>query len=120
MENKYSQRIFYRFVNFINKIFGKKVEQEVLGSSEISEKKEAKSDFFDEIRIYNEENKELLDLQRKYENKEVSLGMMSNEEIHELNLLYKRQVSDLMEKLNDKKAQLAVMKNKIEVYSENI
>ena len=46
--------------------------------------------------------------------------MMSNEEIHELNLLYKRQVSDLMEKLDDKKEHLVVMKNKIEGYSENI
>lgn len=124
MENKYLQvrkeSIFTRFVNFIKGIFGKKVEQEIPAPVETIEKKEVKSNFFDEIRIYKEENKELLDLQSKYENNEIDLCVMSNEEIHELNSLYKRQVSDLKKKLDDKKTQLALMKNRIKSYSANM
>lgn len=124
MENKYLQvrkeSIFTRFVNFIKGIFGKKVDQEIPATVEITEKKEDKSSFFDEIRIYKEENKELLDLQSKYENNEIDLCVMSNEEIHELNSLYKRQVSDLKRKLDDKKTQLQIMKNRIKSYSANM
>lgn len=124
MENKYLQvrkeSIFTRFVNFIKGIFGKKVEQEIPAPVETIEKKDVKSNFFDEIRINKEENKELLDLQSKYENNEIDLCVMSNEEIHELNLLYKRQVSDLKKKLDDKKTQLAIMKNRIKSYSANM
>ena len=124
MENKYLQvrkeSIFTRFVNFIKGIFGKKVEQEIPAPVETIEKKEVKSNFFDEIRIYKEENKELLDLQSKYENNEIDLCVMSNEEIHELNSLYKRQVSDLKKKLDDKKTQLAIMQNRIKSYSANM
>ncbi len=42
---------------------------------------------------------------------------MSNEQIHELNLLYKRQVSELKKKLNDKKTELSIMQQKIKSYS---
>lgn len=124
MENKYLQvrkeSIFARFVNFIKGIFGKKIEQEIPAPVETIEKKEVKSNFFDEIRIYKEENKKLLDLQSKYENNEIDLCVMSNEEIHELNSLYKRQVSDLKKKLDDKKTQLAIMKKRIKSYSANM
>lgn len=124
MENKYLQvrkeSIFTRFVNFIKGIFGKKVEQEIPAPVETIEKKDVKSNFFDEIRINKEEDKELLDLQSKYENNEIDLCVMSNEEIHELNSLYKRQVSDLKKKLDDKKTQLAIMKNRIKSYSANM
>ena len=124
MENKYLQvrkeSIFTRFVNFIKGIFGKKVEQEIPAPVETIEKKDVKSNFFDEIRINKEENKELLDLQSKYENNEIDLCVMSNEEIHELDSLYKRQVLDLKKKLDDKKTQLAIMKNRIKSYSANI
>lgn len=124
MENKYLQvrkeSIFTRFVNFIKGIFGKKVEQEIPAPVETIEKKDVKSNFFDEIRINKEEDKELLDLQSKYENNEIDLCVMSNEEIHKLNSLYKRQVSDLKKKLDDKKTELAIMKNRIKSYSANM
>lgn len=123
MENKYLQvkekSIFTRFFNFIKGIFGKKAKQEISSNIETVEKKEIKSNFFDEIRIDEEKNKELLDLQSKYENNEIDLCVMSDEEIYELNSLYKRQVSDLKKKLEEKKIQLTIMKNRIEGYSEN-
>lgn len=124
MKNKYLQirkeSIFTRVVGFIKRIFGKEVEQEILDQVETAEKKEVKSNFFNEISIYKEENEELLNLQSKYENNEIDLRVLSNEEIHELNLLYKRQISDLKEKLDDKKTQLAMMKNRIKSHSANM
>lgn len=124
MENKYLQvrkeSIFTKFINFIKGIFTKKVEQEIPTKIETIENKDVKSDFLNNIRIYKEENKELLDLQSKYENKEIDLAVMSDEEVHELNLLYKRQISDLKKNLEDKKTQLSIMKHKIKNYSANM
>lgn len=124
MENKYLQvrkeSTFTRFVNFIKGIFGQKAEHDIPTPVETIEKKDVKSNFFDEIRINKEENKELLELQSKYENNEIDLCVMSNEEIHELDSLYKRQVSDLKKKLDDKKTQLSIIKNRIKSYSTNM
>ena len=124
MENKYLQvrkeSIFTRFVNFIKGIFGKKVEQEIPTQVETIENRDVKSKFLGEIRIYKEENKELLDLQSKYENKEIDLGAMSDEEIHELNLLYKKQVEELKKKIEDETTQISMLKYKIKKYSTNI
>lgn len=123
MENKYLQvrkeNIFTRFVNFIRGIFGKKVEQEVSVQEEKIENKDVKSNFFDDIRIDKEENKELIDLQTKYENNEINLSMLSDKEIDELDLLYKRQVNDLKKKLDDRKKQLNIMKHRMGNYSIN-
>lgn len=124
MENKYLQvkkeSIFTKFVNFIKGIFGKKVDQKITPQVQSIEFKEKKSDFIKEIRLNKEENKGLLELQRKYENNEIDLSVMSDEEIHELNLLYKRQVSDLKKTLEDKKTQLDIMKRRVNTYSTNM
>lgn len=124
MKDKYLQvikeSIFTRFVNFVKRIFEKKVQQEKPTFEETLENKGAKSNFFGELKVNKEENKELLDLQSKYEKNEIDLCVMSNKEIHELNLLYKRQVSDLKRELNDKKRQLSIMKNKIKSYSTSM
>lgn len=124
MENKYLQvrkeSIFAKFINFIKGIFEKKVEQEILTQVEQIESKEVKSNFFDEIKINKKENKELIDLQSKYENNELDLAMLSDEKIDELNSIYKRQVVDLKKKLDDKKTQLGIMKHRIKSYSTNM
>ncbi|MGN1327780.1 MAG: hypothetical protein ACI4VQ_06890 [Clostridia bacterium] len=124
MENKYLQvrkeGIFARFINFIKRISGQKLEQEIPSQVESIENKQIKSSFFNEIKIRKEKNKELLDLQRKYQNNELDLAVLSDEEIDELDSLYKRQVSDLKRKLDNKKTQLAIIKNRINNYSTNM
>lgn len=79
-----------------------------------------KSNFLNDIRINKEENKELIDLQNKYENNEINLSMLSDKEIDELDSLYNRQVSDLKKKLDDRKTQLNIMKHRIKSYSVNM
>lgn len=124
MENKYLQikkeNIFSKFVNFIKGIFGMKVEQEIPSPKEIIEKKEIKSTFLDELKIERQEDPELIKLQNQFENKEIDLCVISDEEIKSLNSLYKRQISDLKEKLDDKKTQLAIIKSRIKNYSTGI
>ena len=73
-----------------------------------------------EIRLYKEENPTLLKLQNQYEKSEIDLCVMSNEQIHDLSSLYRRQVSELKKKLNDKKTELSIMQHKIKSYSTNM
>ena len=118
MEKKYLQvRKENIFTRFIKAILWKKVRQE---NPAQEENKRRKSNFFDELTINKEEDKKLIDLQRKYENNELDLAMLSDEEIDELDLLYKRQVDDLKKKLDHKKTQLNIMKYRIKSYSPNV
>ena len=74
----------------------------------------------DELRLYKEEDPTLLKLQNQFEKNEIDLCVMSNEEIHDLNSLYKRQVSELKKKLTDKKTELNIMQRRIKSYSTNM
>lgn len=117
MENK--ENIFTRFINFIKRMFGNKEPKQIPAKVEIIAKQEPKSNFFDELRLYKEEDPTLLKLQNQYEKSEIDLCVMSNEQIHDLNSLYKRQISELKKKLNDKKTELSVMQHRIKGYSAN-
>lgn len=46
--------------------------------------------------------------------------MLSDNEIDELDLLYKRQVSELKKKLNNKKTELSIIQHRLKRYSVNI
>jgi len=124
MEYKYLQvinkNIFTRFINFIKGIFSRKADNKNSAEEESIENKDVKFDFVNNIKIYKEENNEILDLQSKYENKEIDLAEMSDEEIHELNLLYKKQVEELKKKIEDETTQISMLKYKIKKYSTNI
>lgn len=118
MESK--ENIFTRFINFIKRIFGNEEPKQIPAKTEEITKQESKSNFFDELRLYKEEDPTLLKLQNQYEKNEIDLCVMSNEQIHDLNSLYKRQVSELKKKLNDKKTELSIMQHKIKGYSANM
>lgn len=124
MENKYLQvgkeNILKKFINFIKGIFGKKEEPKDNIEMKKAEKESEATNFFDTIKVVKDEDKEMIALQNKYENNEVNLSSLSDEEISELSELYKRQVSDLKKKLEDKKQQLEIAKKRIENYSSNI
>ena len=97
----------------IKGIFGYKEETILEDKKTQAIREETNGNFFDEIRVYREEKLELIKLQNQYEKDEIDLCVMSNEEIHELNSLYKRQITDLKSKLDDKKTQLNILKNKL-------
>jgi len=118
MENK--ENIFTRFINFIKRMFGREEPKQIPAKTEAITKQEPKSNFLDEVRLYKEEDPTLLKLQKQYEKSEIDLCVMSNEQIHDLSSLYKRQVSELKKKLNDKKTELSIMQHKIKSYSTNM
>ena len=110
MKNKSLQvrkeNIFTKFMDFVKKIFKKKETKENTKQEPIvNTTEENKSDFFEKYRVH-QENSELLNLQNQFEKGEIDLCTMSNEEVHELNLLHKRQILDLNARLNNKKAEL--------------
>lgn len=115
------ENIFARFINFIKKIIGKKEIKQIPSKTETTTNEKQKTDFLDELKLYKEEEDvNLLKLQNQYEKNEIDLSSMTDEQIHDLNLLYNRQVAELKKKLNDKKTELAIMQYKIESYSANI
>ena len=118
MENK--ENIFTKFINFIKRIFRNEETKQIPAKTEGIAKQDTKSNFLDELRLYKEEDPTLLKLQNQYEKNEIDLSVMSNEQIHDLNLLYKRQVSELKKILNDKKTELSIMQHKIKSYSANM
>ena len=74
MENKYLQvrkeNVFTKFINFFKKLFYKEQinTEENINSEIIDSKKE----FLDEIKLEHEDDSVLINLQKKYENKEIS------------------------------------------------
>lgn len=75
-----------------------------------------RKNFLNEIKVNKQEDTELLKLQHKFENKEINLSMMSNEEIHNLNELYTRQLSELKRKIDNKKTELNITNHRISNY----
>ena len=122
------ENIFTKFLNFFKNLFKpKKQELGYIQQDIILEKErvqnivtpEVKKDFKSEIKI-GQENNELLYLQKKFENNEVTISSMSNEQIRDLIILYKEQVRNLKAKINEKKSELNTRKSKLENYSVNI
>lgn len=123
MEVKYLQvikkeNIFNKVINFIRKVFYKP-KQDTQETVFIKEKTNNKNEFLNKIKLEHEENPILIELQRKFENKEVALSQLSKDQIHELNLLYKKQIDDLDKELDNKKTELNIIKNRIKSYATN-
>jgi len=118
MRNK--ENIFRRVINFIKRIFGNEEPKQISAKTETIKNKESKSNYFDELKLYKEEDLALLKLQNQYEKGEIDLSAMSDEQLSDLNALYKRQVSELKKKLNDQKTEITILQHKIKSYSANM
>ena len=121
-ENKYLQvrkeNVFSRLFSFIKNLF--KTNQETRVGIIKIENKNTKNKFIEEIRINKKADPELMKLQEKFENRKINLAVMSDEEVHSLHLLYKRQISDLKKKLENKETDLNIIKHNIKGISTNM
>ena len=119
---KDKENIFKRFISFIKRIFENEEPKQISAKSKETEKQESKSNFIEVLKSYKveEEDPALLKLQDQYEKSEIDLCVMSNEQIHDLNSLYKRQVSELKEKLIKKKRELSIIQQRISNNSANM
>ena len=103
MENK--ENIFTRFMNFIKKIFGKDAPKQITEKSQVIEEPVSKTNFFDEIKVVPEEstvNSKSMDLQKRFENDEIDLCVMSDEEIHEFEEQMQKNLQNERKKLFEK------------------
>ena len=125
MDKKYleikKENFFTKFVNYIKKLFYR--EPKVL-YTEISESENIKTDiekstFLDRLRIEREEEPTLLELQKRFENNPNDLKLFSDEELQSLIALYKRQRTDLKNKILNRKTELEELKFRIKSYTTN-
>lgn len=105
--------IFGKIKNLFRKIFGKKQEIVEDKKVEISEDEMEKSDIFkDYIRKIDNEETDLLDLQRRYRRGEIADNDLTQEQIDSLCLLYDKQIVELKRSIEAKENQLSKYKKK--------
>ena len=98
---------------FFAKIFKKKqkdINNEVI-SEEIN-KEEERNEFKEYIRRTEDEETRLLELQRKYHNREIDESSLTEEEIDALCELYDKQIEELEKKIEIKERQLEEYRKK--------
>ncbi len=106
MEKK--QSVFTRFINFIKSILKKDMHKQIPEITTKASNNESKTEFINDIKLQNDVDFEILKLQEKYEYGELKLSLLSDEQLHSLNLLYTKQISDLEKKLKSKQIELNV------------
>ena len=143
MKDKYliekKENIFTKFLNFLKNLFKKDTKNNIEKSdiysneiyknenqssnynnyiSESTSKKEEyttkyESDFLNYLRVDNRENPELLELQRRFESKEILMSEMSEKDLIRLNDLYNRQINNMKRDLENKKTKVGMLKFKL-------
>lgn len=111
------ESIFSKIVGFFKRLFGKEeVVVAPIVEEKISEEKKVSNrepDFLSYIQIDKKENPELMELQRKFEAKEILMSEMSNEQLIELTALYNRQTNELKREIENKKTRIGMLKFKL-------
>lgn len=143
MKDKYliekKENIFTKILNFLKNLFKKDTKNNIEKSdiysneiykdenqssnynnsiSESTSKKEEyttkyESDFLNYLRVDNRENPELLELQRRFESKEILMSEMSEKDLIRLNDLYNRQINKMKNDLENKKTKVGMLKFKL-------
>lgn len=105
--------IFGKIKNFFKKLFNKKdkVVEEQLNSEEINVN-ENNNDFKDYIKITEDEETQLLELQRKYRRGEIAEKDLTDEQIKSLCDLYDKQIIEIQRTIDAKTEQLSEYKKR--------
>lgn len=117
------ESFFKKIWSFIRSIFTSNKETKALdkGKLEINPVDKAKNDFWKNIKIEEElEDKELLELQRKYMNKEISVEDLTDDQIVKLTALYNRQTERIIRKTEQIEAETEIINAKIARMTGNI
>ena len=132
MKNDYlverKESIFTKIFKFLRNLFKRNNQEDNIDNNEeIIEKNqeidnnlksenssdEYDSEFLDYLRIDKREEPELLELQRKFENKEILMSDMSDIDLIRLNDLYNRQITKMKNDLENKKTKVGMLKFKL-------
>lgn len=132
MKNDYlverKESIFTKIFKFLRNLFKRNNQEdnidnnkEIIGKNQEIDnnlKSENSSDEYDSeflayLRIDKREEPELLELQQKFENKEILMSDMSDIDLIRLNDLYNRQITKMKNDLENKKTKVGMLKFKL-------
>ena len=107
---KSSNGIFGKIKNFFKNLFGKKVE--VVEEEKVEVKEE--NEFKENIKITEDEETKLLELQRRYRKGEIAENDLTDEQVDALCELYDRQIEELQKSIELREQKLAEYKKRKE------
>lgn len=132
MKNDYlverKESIFTKIFKFLRNLFKRNNQEDNIDNNEEIIRKnpeidnnlksenssdEYDSEFLAYLRIDKREEPELLELQRKFENKEILMSDMSDIDLIRLNDLYNRQITKMKNDLENKKTKVGMLKFKL-------
>lgn len=109
---KKEKSLFGKIKNFFKKLFGKK-QVEVNNEPEVVSE-ESNNEFIEYIKMTEDEETKLLELQRKYRRGEIAENDLTDEQIDALCNLYDKQINDLKISIKIKEDKIAEHKRRIE------
>ena len=113
---KNEKSFFGKIKSFFKNLFGRKQveEKEEVSVSEVSTENETNNEFMDYIKITEDEETQLLDLQRRYRKGEIAGNDLTEEQIDALCNLYDKQIADLKIAIENTKKQIEECDQKIQ------
>jgi len=114
MKNDYlierKETFFSKVVNFIKGLFNKKEVTIEDGTNNIEPSTAENNEFLDYVKIGNTADKKLLELQSKFDKKEVLMADLSDEELISLKDLYISQIESLNKEIDNKKTKIGMLR----------
>lgn len=106
---KYNDNIFHKIRNLFLKLFGYKSKntENIQADNTSIPVNESKSAFLESVKISENSDTNIFDLQRKYENGDLKVSDMSKEEYSKMEELYNKQIEILTNQIKYKKAKLS-------------
>ena len=102
--------IFGKIKNFFRNLFKKKEISKISEEKEVDIHEEKKQEFKEYVRKTEDENTQLLDLQRRYRKGEIGDNDLTEEQIDALCDLYDRQIISLKKSIEAKQQQITEYK----------
>ena len=112
IEKKEKINLFGKIKNFFKNLFGKKQVEE--NEEIVVEQQESSNEFKDSIKMTEEEENQLLELQKRYRRGEIAENDLTEEQIDALCDLYDKQIEDIKQSIKIKEEKIAEYKRKIE------
>lgn len=110
---KEEKGIFRKIKNFFKNLFGKKNKnEEVVVEEDDTTVKEDNNDFKEYIKMTEDEETKLLELQRKYRRGEIAESDLTDEQIDALSDLYDKQIAELRKSIEAKEQKIAEYKKR--------
>lgn len=115
---KNNKNVFSRIKNFFKNLFGKKDNNQVETEENSSNTKE-NNEFKEYIKMTEDEETRLLDLQARYRRGEIGQNDLTEDQIDALCDLYDKQIEDLRKSIQIKEEQIAEHKKRKQHGIEN-